>query len=314
MKLLSRFHTRVFTIIALMACLITPAYAQQYGIVAIVDGEAISNVALSERVTMIINSSGLKPTAEIQQRVAVQALQLLINETLQRQHAALLGLKATDKELDDAIRDLEQKNNLEPGEFDNFIIKQGINPKTVREQVHSQILWQKVVNRRVRPLIAISNFEVKDTIEWLSSRQNQQEVYLSAIYLPVNAPEQEQEVRSLAEKLVQELRDGANFSNMAKQFSSDSNAAQGGTVGWIPEERLDSKIQTIIKSAPAHSITSPVRTSEGYQIFKIGNRRTNSDAQDEAKIRNILTLKKTELASRKYMQDLRDAAFVEIRL
>ena len=99
-------------LVLIISLLISPAYAMQFGIVATVNNDVITNNALQERVSLIINSNGLPRSDEMRKRVLPQALQGLINEKLQQQKAAELGLLVDENDLDFAYSSIEQKNGL----------------------------------------------------------------------------------------------------------------------------------------------------------------------------------------------------------
>lgn len=293
-----------------------PAKAQNFQIVAVVNGDVISNFALYDRINLMITSSGLQNTEEIRNKLIPQAIQTLVNEKLQEQDAKKNRIMVSDKDMENAIADLEAKNNLQPGEFDAFIAKQGIYKNTLLNQIKSQILWQKIVSSKIHPKIVVTDYEIKDTLEWLSSKKINEEVYLSEILISVEEDKKnENEAKELAEKLVEEIKKGKSFSGMAEQFSSSGTASKGGAIGWVPVAQVDNKeLQEAIQKATAHQVLSPIRTDAGYQILKIGNKRNSTPTITDKKIKERLVLQKIDLESKSYMKNLRRSAFVEIRL
>lgn len=307
---------KINLIILLISLILSfPAKADKFGIVAVVNGEAISNFALSDRIDFIISSAGLQDTPEIRRQLVPQALQSAINEALQRQDAANFNIKVTEKDLKSAVKDLEAKNNLLPEEFDTFLAAQDISKETMMQQITSQIAWQKIIARRIRPRITISDYEVEDAMDYFATEEGTDEIYLSEIFLPVAEKEQEASTLALAQKIIEEIKGGASFSAVAKQFSASSTAQEGGVIGWIAEGKLEASVQSAIKEAKAHEITQPIRVEGGYRIIKIGNRRVTESAEySKERIREALFAKKMELESRRYMKELRNNSFIEIRL
>jgi len=288
-------------------------YAQSFSIVATVNGEVISNFALHNRITLIINSSGLTNTPEIRDKLLPQAIQSLINEKLQMQDAEKQGIKITDEEMKRAISELEKKNNLEPGKFDEFLASQNLTKEPLMEQIKSQMVWKKILSRQIQPKVVVSDYEVNDTIKWLSSKRIKEEVYLSEIFISI-IDEKEKESHDLSQKLVDEIRKGASFSSIAEQFSSAPTASKGGTLGWVAKEQMNDTLQNVIEATKSNEITDPIRTENGFYILKVGNRRNTNPTPSEERVREMLTLQKIELESRSYMKNLRRDAFVEIRL
>lgn len=300
-----------FRIIFLLTILMfsTPSNAQNFGIVAEVNGEPISNFALSDRVNLIVNSSGLANSPELRSRVANQALQALINEALQRQEATNLGIKITDKDMQSAMAEIEEKNNVKKGGFDEFVKSQGIDKDSLLDQLKTQLIWKKIVTRRILPRVTVSDFEIQDTLKWIASKKGgTKEVFISSILFPASNAEESADALALANKLVSEIRGGADYKALAKQFPSSDE------LGWIPLEKLQDNVQSAIAIAGANSITEPIKTEDGYRIFKTGEiRMLGKGSYNEDKVREVLTMQKLELESRRYIKDLRQKAYIEIR-
>src|SRR3546814_18280943 len=71
----------------------------------------------------------------------------------------------------------------------------------------------------------------------LEANRGRPEYLVAEIFLGVDEPEREAEVRRLAESLVQQIRQGNPFPGIARQFSQAAGAASGGDLGWRSEER-----------------------------------------------------------------------------
>lgn len=253
---------------------IGPVTAQeQQRIAAVVNDEILSMRDLRSRLRMVIVSSRLPPTDETAQRLAPQVLRSLVDEQIQLQEAKRLNVAVTEQDLARARSEVEQRNNLKPGQFEEFVRSLGVDPETVIRQLKSQVAWTKLVRRRFENDVTISQEEVTDVLQRMEADARKTQKRVSEIVLTVDDPSTEDQVRQLAERIVEQLKAGANFSAVARQFSASANAAVGGDVGWILPERMAPEIAEAVAKLETGQISEPVRTLFGYHIVKVADSR-----------------------------------------
>ncbi|MEQ8396845.1 peptidylprolyl isomerase [Thalassobaculum sp.] len=253
---------------------IGPVTAQeQQRIAAVVNDEILSMRDLRSRLRMVIVSSRLPPTDETAQRLAPQVLRSLVDEQIQLQEAKRLNVAVTEQDLARARSEVEQRNNLKPGQFEEFVRSLGVDPETVIRQLKSQVAWTKLVRRRFGNDVTISQEEVTDVLQRMEADAGKTQKRVSEIVLTVDDPSTEDQVRQLAERIVEQLKAGANFSAVARQFSASANAAVGGDVGWILPERMAPEIAEAVAKLETGQISEPVRTLFGYHIVQVADSR-----------------------------------------
>lgn len=289
-----------------------PAAAQDFQIVAVVNGEPVSNHALYRRVMMVARSAQIGE--EERTSLSRQTLRAMVHEILQKQEAERLELTLSEKEIHAAVAQLEKKNGLAPGEFETFLAKQGTPKDAVFDQIRTQLLWNKIITRRIQPGIVVTDYEVQDTLTWLARQKNPSEVRLSVIFLPVETKEEDAPTKKLAETLVKKLRDGAKFSELVQQFTPGSSNTDG-EIGWVQEENLDKEVREALAKVGKNSIAGPVPGKNGYRIFRVEDRRTLS-AKDitPEKVRHMLLIRKIDLETKRYLKSLVDGAYIEMKL
>lgn len=295
-----------------------PSTGSGFSIVAVVNGDVITNFTLEQRIYMAIRSTGISDSPNARERIRLQMLESLIDETLQSQEAKRRNVSISDQEMAKAISSIEKQNNLQPGEFDKFIKKHALNEAMFLEQVKAQLLWQKMVLKTMSPKIFITDIEINEFIDsYKRTKTGEFDYSISEILLPVIVPEQEANAQALAEKLVEELRSGASFSSFAKQFSRSGAAQNGGKIGWIHESDINQKIKGPLSKIEPGQITPAIRTSAGYIIMRLDERRKSElekqpPTKEQAK--EYLTKQRMELEARKFMKNLRRAAYIERRV
>lgn len=249
-----------------------PAPAQELQrIAAVVNDDIVSMRDLRNRVRMVIVTSRLPSTPETARRLAPQILRGLIDEQLQIQEAERLGISTSDQEMTLARSNVESRNGIKPGEFAAFINRLGIEPSTVEQQLKASLLWSKLVRRRFGNDVAVSEEEVQETLDRLNEQKGKTQKRVSEILLPVEDPQQETEMRQLADRLVEQIRGGANFAAVARQFSRAANASAGGDIGWVLPERLAPEITTALEDLDVGTVSAPIRTIFGYHIVRVSD-------------------------------------------
>lgn len=253
---------------------VAPAAAQEpQRIAAVVNDEILSMRDLQSRLRMVIVSSRLPATEETAQRLAPQVLRSLVDEQIQLQEAKRLNVAVTDQDLERARSGVEERNGLKPGQFESFVRSLGVDPETVERQLKSQIAWTKLVRRRFGNDVTVSQEEVNEVLQRMEADAGKTQKRVSEIVLHVDDPNNEDQVKQLADRIVEQLRGGANFGAVARQFSASSNAAVGGDMGWVLPERLTPEIAETVAKLETGQISDPVRTIFGFHIIQVADSR-----------------------------------------
>jgi peptidyl-prolyl cis-trans isomerase SurA len=92
----------------------------------------------------------------------------------------------------------------------------------------------------------------------------------------VDNTKDEDQVRQVAENLVRQIRGGASFAAVARQFSQGMGAAQGGDIGWIQQGQLSPELNRALEAASPGQVSAPIRTAGGFHILGVRDKRTIS--------------------------------------
>lgn len=245
-------------------------------IAAVVNHDVISVFDLLERMKLVIVSSDLKDTPETRQRLLPLVLRSLIDERLELQEAQRLEINVGNDEIDRAMQEIEKQNHIKKGEIKDFFAKAGVDQETVTTQVKAGLAWGKVIRRQIRPTIDIGDEEIDEAYARVLANKDKPQNLLAEIFLAVDSPDKEPEVRAVAERLVREIRGGANFPALARQFSESASALSGGDLGWVAEGDLGLELDAAIKNLTPPALTDPIRTPGGYYILGLRDRRVLS--------------------------------------
>lgn len=274
-----RFGRLVCALLAGVLCVALPARAQDVQrIVAVVNDQPISAYDLDTRETLVIRLSGLPDTARTRQRIGPDVLRALINEQLQLQEAKRRSIKVTQADLDRAIANLARQNHMDVKQFHAFLAAHRAPEHSLMDQIRAQIAWYKLIDQRLRPRIQIGDDEVEEERQRILARRDETEYRLSEIYIDVPRPEDEPEMRRSIERLADQIRQGANFQAVARQFSQSATASVGGDLGWLVASEMRDAVRAVATKLHPGETSGPIRTISGYLIVKLQDRRRGSTA------------------------------------
>ncbi len=297
-----------------------PSSAEGNRILAVVNDEMISVQDLEGRIRLAIGYSNIPDTPDTRSKIAPQVLRKMIDERLQIQEANRLKVVLTPEEVDQGIQMIEKKNNMPAGALISGIASRGGDPSLARDQIRADLTWLRLVNKALRPQIRIGTAEVQDRLESMKGRLGRSEYLLAEILLPVDNPSQEGDVRRLSESLLGQMKKGTPFSALARQFSRASSAANGGSLGWVSDEGLDQALLPVVTQLGKGQVSIPVRTAEGFTVLMMLDRRVNGGGGSGAaalpstdQVRLALEDERLDMLARRYIRDLRRAAYLEFR-
>jgi peptidyl-prolyl cis-trans isomerase SurA len=242
-------------------------------IAAVVNSEAITVRDLRARLDFVLKTSRIKNTPETRKRLSKQLLRTLIEERLKMQEARRLGIKVSRKELDASIARLEKNNRIPKGRLLPYLKSRGIDTRTVFDQVHAAIAWRRVIVRKIRPRVRISDDEVQEYIARVKANQGESRYRVAEIFLSVDTPDQERDVRATAQRLFEQIKRGVSFARIARQFSQSPTARVGGDLGWIDQGSLPSELESQLRLMKPGHVAGPIRTASGYYILALRETR-----------------------------------------
>ena len=255
------------------------AAEQQYidSIVAIVDEDIITNFELNAEVKRIsenlVRRGKSIPETDILNR---QVLELMINRSLLMQQAKKRGVKTTDSRLNRTILSMAQKNNLDLSQFRQAIIDEGMEYSKFRQSIRDDLTMSTIKSRYANQQVEITDAEVDEFIKRNGGVDADLEylLYHILIALPDAAlSKQVQDARLKAENILQKLSEGIPFSQLASEFSTGSNALQGGDLGWRKIAEIPSLFAKITPKLEKGEYAGPIRSANGFHIISLVDRR-----------------------------------------
>ncbi len=242
-------------------------------IVAVVNDEIISEYDVKERMQLITSTTGQLRNQEEYDQLRKTVVQLLVDEKLQVQEAKEQKINITDAEVNQRFNEMAARNNISAAQFTQELSRMGASKEMILRQVKAGLAWEEVINARLRPFLAIGDGEVTAYLDNLKNNKGQPEYRVGEIFLAVDSPDKENEARQTADRLVRQIREGAEFGAVARQFSDVATGAVGGDTGWVIASLINPDIKDQVLRLQEGQVSDPIRTTAGYYIVTLLDQR-----------------------------------------
>ncbi|WP_062733234.1 peptidylprolyl isomerase [Sphingobium abikonense] len=239
---------------------------------AIVNGRIITGTDVDQRLALIITANGGKVSDEEKERLRVQVLRNLIDETLQIQEAAANDIKIAPEEIEQSYQRVAANFRKSPAEFDAYLRSQGSSAASIKRQIEGELAWSRLLRRNIQPFVNVSEDEVKSVIDRLNAAKGSDEYRIGEIYLSAT-PENQAQIVANARNIIQQIQQGGSFQAYARQFSEASTAAVGGDLGWIRPAQLPPELAQAAAEMQVGQIAGPIETVGGVSIIYVMDKR-----------------------------------------
>lgn len=280
-------------------------------VAAVVNDGVVLRSELEEQMSLVserLKAQGLEmPPVDVLRQ---QVLERLILQELQIQRAQRAGIRVNDENLNQALAEVAQRNNIGLAQLPAALAAQGIDYGAYRETVRREMTIQVLQQRDVIQRINVSPRELEQFLEKQKSRPSELNEYnLSHILIAVPqeaTPQQLEDATRRAEDVVNRARQGEDFARLAVANSNSQTALEGGALGWRRGPEIPTVLADLVVGLKPGEVSAPLRTPSGYHIVRLNEVR-GADQQvviEQTRARHIL-LKPTEI---------QDDATVEQRL
>ncbi|MDE0934057.1 MAG: peptidylprolyl isomerase [Novosphingopyxis baekryungensis] len=240
---------------------------------AVVNGSIITGTDVDQRMALILTANGGQVPEAERNRLRLQVLRNLIDETLQIQEAAANDISISSDEIAQTYGRVAQQNGQGSAvAFDQYLRSIGSAPASLHRQIQAELAWSRLLRRNVSPFINVSDDEVQSIIDRLNESRGTTEYRLGEIYLAAT-PENEAQVVQQAQNIVKQISEGGSFVAYARQFSEASTAAVGGDLGWVRPAQLPTSLAEAAQQMQANQLVGPIPSPGGMSILYLIDKR-----------------------------------------
>ncbi|OGW52103.1 MAG: hypothetical protein A2Y81_03990 [Nitrospirae bacterium RBG_13_43_8] len=244
-------------------------------------------------------------------------LETLIDMNLQLQEARSLGIDVPQHDITETIANIQKKYSMSEADFVESLKKEGLTLDEYKKRLSEQILINKVVTYQIRNKIVISDSEVNIYVEANKQTFSGSETYkLRQIFF--KKPEgniDKKTIEDRAAEVIKRLKDGEDFSALARLYSEDSSARSGGDLGFVNKNLLSKEFIEELSGMNVGDYSMPFWTGTGLHIIKLDEKISAQNA-DKLKddIRKQLADEQFSERYKSWIKGLREKAHIEIRL
>ncbi|HEX9707971.1 MAG TPA: peptidylprolyl isomerase [Steroidobacteraceae bacterium] len=206
-----------------------------------------------------------------------QVLERLVLQEIQVQRATRLGVQVPDEMLNEALRDVAKRNNIDFEQMPLVLEAQGIDYATYRDEMRREIMLSQLRQRDVFPRIYVSPRELDQALERETGQAGENTEYdVSHILLslPESADsEQMAKVEQLARDIYRRAQGGEEFGQLALAYSQAQSALERGKLGWRRMNQLPQFIAELVGSMKSGDVSEPVRTPTGFHLVRLDETR-----------------------------------------
>lgn len=273
-----------------MACgfLLAPVYvtsAQTVAVVAVVNGQAITNIDVENRLLYLLDSTGLAITEQNEQQLRNDVLQMLIDDKLKFIEAQKLApsiIPAGNEQARDIVNETYKIDDKSSGQI---LREKGLERRTIEEKIASDLIWTTLVKEQYKNQFDNAEKLANQALDRLKADLSQPQVRLSEIVLAPTKERPTSDNLNIARQMIEAIQNGADFAAIARQYSASGSANDGGRLGWIVTKTLPDAFAEAIENAPSGAILEPIN-QDGiiYILRKEGVRAKGLIDPSQAKI------------------------------
>ena len=326
---------RLLPIVGIVAALVWTAGCKKQApagpdVWAAVNGKEIKRGEVEKYYRSRVAPESQQPSQEESLSLMMNILDELINNEILLELAKKQNLEASDGEVEDRFTEL--KSPYTEDEFQRQMKERGVTVEDLKRDLRRELSIKKLINRDVVSKITITDQDVSDFYNQNRAQFNVPETQFRILQIVVTPRKDAQvrnrknddattdaEARRKATALVERLRGGADFAQLAMDYSEDSvTASTGGDLGYIPESALsqsDPALKKMVLTMTPGQVSGVIQLRESYRILKLvakesPGQRELSDPQVQQSIRENLRNRKEQLLGAAYRTTLRDSAEV----
>jgi peptidyl-prolyl cis-trans isomerase SurA len=304
---------------ALSACLATAASPEILErVVAKVNGDIVTLSEFQARQVAAVQAAGNLNTDDRIERFLrennARILQEAIDDLLLVQQAQELGMRMRPDYIKDIIDGIKKENNItSDDELQQQLRREGMSIDDLKRNIERSIMRRQLLSHELESKIAVTDDEVRADYEAHRADYDRP----GSLHLQEIVVKTESGSTTLAKDLVRRARAGEDFAELARAYSAAPTRAAGGDLGRVSRGDLTPDIEKAALALPVGGVSEPLPTPEGFRILKLVEKTEPSQVPFDdvkAEIQKRLASERTEREYEAYMEGLRKAAIIDIRV
>jgi len=252
----------------------------------------------------------------------------LIDQQLLLEKGKDLGITA-DTEVIKKLDQMRKEMNLDSmEELEKAAASQGVSFEDFKQNMRNQIITQQVIGKEISSHMNITKEEEKKFYEGHKDQLAQPEqIRLSEILISTEkkpqdnaAPPDEAKIleaaQAKANDVLEQIKKGGDFAEVAKKNSDGPTAAQGGDLGYFRHGMLAKELEDKTFAMKPGDVSDVIRTKQGFVILKVSEHQQAGIPafnEIEPKVQDAIYMQKLQPALRAYLTKLREDAYIFVK-
>jgi peptidyl-prolyl cis-trans isomerase SurA len=259
---------------------------------AMINGEVITQTDVDQRLQFLSIANGQPIPADQIDALRQQVLRNLIDETLEIQAAKAEKIEIRKGDIDKTVARVAADSKQTSEQLAAYLDAHGSSINSLRRQIEGEIAWRRLQQAKIESGVSVGDEEVKAVLDRLTAAKGTEEYRVGEIFLSAT-PYTEQQTLQNAQKILEQLKNGASFAAYARQYSEASTAAVGGDLGWVRPEQLPTSLASVLRQMGPGTISNPIEVNGGVSIIAVQDTRKilTADPRDA-----VLSLKQVSIS------------------
>jgi peptidyl-prolyl cis-trans isomerase SurA len=246
----------------------------------------------------------------------------MIDDAIFEREAREMKITVTQEELDMAVENMAKENGIDVPTFKRAIKAQGMDYLTYRNRLRSQLMKFKILNMRVRSRVKISEAEARqhynDQVRDIRATGTYEGAHI-LFRAPLGASAQvAAKAKRKAEAVLERLKKGESFADIARAESDDAATAPGGgSLGTLHPGIIPPVLERAFFDLEVGEVAGPIRTPAGFHIIRL-NAREDLGIMPFAKVKDKIVQRlqeeEMERQSNIWLKELRSRIFIDVRM
>ncbi|MCJ7784544.1 MAG: peptidylprolyl isomerase [Desulfobacterales bacterium] len=293
-------------------------------VVAVVNQEIITLSEVEKRIPPLKEEIVTEGRLEKQERIQAlcrQVLEKLIEEKLIDQEVKKSAVKISSKDIEATVEEIKRRSSATQEDLEKALAVEGLTLETYKKQIEKSLQRQRLINLSVKIEEKAGEKELREFYQKNISRYRTNETYRPGqilFIIPKEAtPEEIREIRKKCQKILEKIKKGEDFGEMALLYSEDASNKDHGDLGFFRKGELLPVFEREALRLKVGEVSGIIRTEFGFHIIKLLDRK----GMDPLPFEEVIERVKAdyydgamEKAFRQYLSTLKERAVIEIKL
>ncbi len=241
------------------------------GMIVSIDREIITTYDLSQRIKLALKSLNLEDSISNRDSVRERMLELLILEKIKTIEAKKNDISHTEEELINFTSNIYNFSKDDFNGFKSFLEEEGFDIDILLDQMSSELLWKKFLQKTIASKINISEQEIQDSFDERTKNKGKYEFDFNEILFLNDLPGNWKRSKKKMEEFLKLLDKGITFENLSKKFN-EVYTMESQSSRWVLEDNIENTTKESLQKMKPGEILS-FQDTDGYKVIKLNKKR-----------------------------------------